>query len=180
MIFWCLDSIKSSFTRINDEIDDLSWNFNVLSSIKPENQRFLAFRSQWSIDQKRFTKHSCQNITCELKMILHLVKSKIYSKCHQQHPRGTSNSQSQACWNNLAQDPLHPSHGLNQAPWTNLTVYPQACLMTTWIANSALNSHWSPNSKWLLNPMTQPVKANFICPTINKPPSPSSLMWTNR
>ena len=40
MIFWHLDSRKSPFMHINDEIDNLSWKFNALSSIKPENQRF--------------------------------------------------------------------------------------------------------------------------------------------
>ena len=41
----------------NNKIDDLSQKFNASSLIKPGNQRFLAFRSKQSINQKRLTKH---------------------------------------------------------------------------------------------------------------------------
>ena len=126
---------------------------------------------------------SCQVATREPKVVLHLVKSKIYSKCHQQQSEGASNSLSQVHQNDLAQDSLHSSHGLNQAPpWTNPTAYSRACsTMTIWIANSALNSHQSSNSVWLsLNLMIQLIKKTLNSAHSMIKTTHLNLMWTSR
>src|SRR5438034_11690799 len=57
---------------------------------------------------------SCQITTCELKMILHLTKSKIYSKCHQQQLKDISDLLSQIHQKDSAQNLLHFSHNSSQ------------------------------------------------------------------
>ena len=126
---------------------------------------------------------SCQITTHELKMILHLAKSKIYTNCHWLQFRNASDSLSQICWNDLAQNSLHSNHDLNQTLfWINLTVYSQAC-STIWIVNSALNLHWSSNSVWLsLNLMIQLIKKtlNSASSTIKLNSSFRISLWTSK
>ena len=102
---------------------------------------------------------SCQIITHEFKIILHLTKSKIYSKHHYWQFEDVSNLLSQIHQNNLIQNFLHLNHNLNQIFfWINLTIYLQAHSII-WIVNSASNSHQNSDSVWLLlNLMIQLIK----------------------
>ena len=128
---------------------------------------------------------SCQIIIHKFKIVLHLAKSKIYSKHHQLQFKNISNSLSQIHQNDLAQNLLHSNHSLNQISfWINLTVYSQACLMI-WIVNSALNLHWSSNSIWLsFNSVTQLIKKMMNLTTINKihhlKLSFRTFLWTSK
>src|SRR5947207_2129087 len=112
----------------------------------PRIRDFRQPLTKQSTDQKDQQNTPCQVATREPKAVLHLAKSKTYSKRHRQQPGGASDSLDQVHRrNDLAQDPLHPSHDSSQAtPWTNPTAYPRA-RSTTWIANSASNLHRSPN-----------------------------------
>src|SRR5436190_7903187 len=88
----------------------------------PRIRDFRQPLTKWSIDQKDQQNTPCQITTHEPKAVLHLAKSKTYSKHHQQQSGGASNPLSQVHQSNLAQNPLHSSYSLNQVPpWTNST-----------------------------------------------------------
>ena len=152
-------------------------------------QSSLRIRDFWqslikqSINQKDQQNALCQITTCELKVVLHLVKSKIYSKHHHWQFENISNSLSQIHQNNLVQNFLHSNHSLNQAFfWINLTAYSWAC-STIWIVNSASNLHQSSNSVWLLlNSVIQLVKKmlNSASSTIKFNLSLRTSLWTSK
>ena len=182
IIFWCLNSRKI-FIHMNKQWDwQLISKFQHVKLNQVWKSEIFNIQIKQSINQKNHQQNaSYQIITHKLKMILHLVKSKIYSKCHQLQFKNISDSSSQICWNDLTQNSLHSSHDLNQILfWINSTVYLQAHLMI-WIVNSALNLHWSSNLVWLspVNLMIQLIKKmmNFtiIIKTIYL-----NLMWTSR
>ena len=172
MIFWCLNPRKI-FIHTNKQQDwQLILKFQHVKLNQARKSEISAIPDQMINWLKKDQQNaSCQITTCEPKMVLHLVKSKIYSKHHQQQFRGTSDSLSQIHQSDLAQNLLCSSHSLNQAPLWTSTAYSQAHLTMIWIANSALKSHWSSNSKWSsFNLVAQLVKKMLYltCSIINK------------
>ena len=151
MIFWCLNSRKI-FIHTNKQQDwQLILKFQHVKLNQAWKSEIFDIQIKQSTDQKDHQQNaSCQIATCEFKMILHLAKSKIYTNHYWLQFKNISNSLSQIHWNNLIQNFLHLNHSLNQIFfWINLTVYSWVHSMI-WIINSALNSHWSSNSVWLL------------------------------